>query len=72
MSAVVTDLRARRPDASTQQPARSEHIELRIGGMNCAHCPPAIEKAAAAVPGPTVERGGANPAFLRFKYDHRR
>jgi len=37
-------------DAATAE-ASSEHINLRIGGMTCAHCPPAIEKALAAVPG---------------------
>jgi len=31
----------------------SEQIELRIGGMTCPHCPPAIEKALAVVPGVT-------------------
>ncbi|MBL8566252.1 MAG: copper-translocating P-type ATPase [Hyphomicrobiaceae bacterium] len=32
-------------------PAKSEHITLRIGGMTCAHCPPAVEKALLAVLG---------------------
>jgi len=69
MSAVVTDLRARRTDAPTQQPARTEHIELRIGGMNCAHCPPAIEKAAAAVPGVTSANVNSSTKVARIDYD---
>jgi Cu+-exporting ATPase len=69
MSAVVTEIRARRPDASTQQPVQKEHVELRIGGMTCAHCPPAIEKAAAAVPG--VISASVNPStkVARIDYD---
>jgi Cu+-exporting ATPase len=69
MSAVVMDMRARRPDVPTGQPARSEHIELRIGGMTCAHCPPAIEKAAAAVSG--VISAFVNPStkIARIDYD---
>src|SRR6266699_1002575 len=69
MSAVVTEIRARRPDASIQQPAGSEHVELRIGGMNCAHCPPAIEKAAAAVPGVTSASVNSSTKLARIDYD---
>lgn len=32
-------------------PEKLERITLRIGGMTCAHCPPAVEKAVLAVPG---------------------
>ncbi|MGH9810828.1 MAG: copper ion binding protein, partial [Terriglobia bacterium] len=28
-----------------------QHIELSIGGMTCAHCPPAVEKALKAIDG---------------------
>jgi P-type Cu+ transporter len=46
--------------ADDRAPARNnEHLDLRIGGMTCAHCPPAIEKALAAIPGVTVH---VNPA----------
>ncbi len=69
MSAVVTDIRARRPDASIEQPSRSEHVELRIGGMNCAHCPPAIEKAAATVPGVTSASVNSSTKVARIDYD---
>ena len=37
--------------AGTSSGKPVEQIELRIGGMTCPHCPPAIEKAIAAVPG---------------------
>src|SRR6516225_962198 len=69
MSAAVTEIRARHSDATTQRPAQKEHIELRIGGMTCAHCPPAIEKAAAAVPG--VISASVNPStkVARIDYD---
>ena len=60
MSAVVKEFPARRPEAATQQLVRREHIELRIGGMDCAHCPPAIEKAIAAIPG--VTSASINPS----------
>ncbi|MGB8399407.1 heavy metal translocating P-type ATPase [Bradyrhizobium sp.] len=69
MSAVVADMHARRPDAATPQPAASEHLELRIGGMNCAHCPPAIEKAAAAVPGVTFASVNPSTRVARIDYD---
>jgi Cu+-exporting ATPase len=68
MSAVVTEIRARRPDATTQQPVQREHVELRIGGMACAHCPPAIEKAAAAVPG--VISASVNPSTKVARIDY--
>ena len=32
-------------------PAGQRHIDLQVGGMTCAHCPPAVEKALAAVDG---------------------
>src|SRR3974390_729540 len=72
MSAAVTEIRARHTDATTQRPVQKEHIELRIGGMTCAHCPPAIEKAAAAVPG--VISASVNPStkVARIDYDSAR
>src|SRR6516164_1237726 len=68
MSAVVTEIRTRRQDATTDQPVQKEHIELRIGGMTCAHCPPAIEKAAAAVPG--VISASVNPSTKVARIDY--
>ena len=31
--------------------AKSAHVDLAVGGMHCPHCPKALEKALAAVPG---------------------
>src|SRR6516225_8603747 len=69
MIAAVTEIRARHTDATTQQPVEKERIELRIGGMTCAHCPPAIEKAVAVVPG--VVSASVNPStkIARIDYD---
>src|SRR6516162_5346222 len=69
MSAAVTEIRARHTDATTQQPVQKEHIELRIGGMTCAHCQPAIEKAAAAVPGVTSASVNPSTRIARIDYD---
>jgi Cu+-exporting ATPase len=69
MAAVVTNIRTHRPDAQSRQPGRTEHLELRIGGMTCAHCPPAIEKAIALLPG--VASSSVNPStrIARIDYD---
>lgn len=32
-------------------PAAMQHLELAIGGMTCAHCPPAVERALEAIDG---------------------
>src|SRR6516165_1287473 len=69
MSAVVTELHARRPDAPAQQRALNEHIELRIGGMTCAYCPSAIEKAVGAVPGVTSAQVNPSTKVARIGYD---
>jgi len=69
MSAVVTEIRARRPDATTPQPVQKEHIELRIGGMTCAHCPPAIDTAVAAVPGVIAANVNPSTRIARIDYD---
>jgi Cu+-exporting ATPase len=47
----------------------SQHIALRVGGMTCAHCPPAIEKAVVAISG--VTGAHVNPAtqIARVDYD---
>ena len=52
----VTQTLDSRSNAANSQ-AATRHIELRIDGMTCAHCPPAIEKAIAAVPGVTLGAG---------------
>lgn len=51
--AAVTRERLHPPsDASTEpQKAELDHVELGVGGLTCAHCPPLVEKALRAVPG---------------------
>jgi P-type Cu+ transporter len=36
---------------TTAASRKPSHIDLRIGGMTCPHCPPTVEKAIAAVRG---------------------
>src|SRR6266540_336886 len=45
------------------------HLELRIGGMTCAHCPPAIEKALAAIAGVTMAQVNPATKLARIDYD---
>lgn len=40
-----------RGTTKTAAAGRVEHVELSIGGLTCAHCPPMVEKALAAVDG---------------------
>ncbi|HSA67679.1 MAG TPA: copper ion binding protein, partial [Methyloceanibacter sp.] len=54
-------------ETSTVKP--SEHIDLRIGGMTCPHCPPAIEKALAAVPGVTSAHVNLASNIARIRYE---
>ena len=54
-------------ETSTVKP--SEHIDLRIGGMTCPHCPPAIEKALAAVPGVTSAHVNLASNIARISYE---
>ncbi|MEY9494425.1 Cu+-exporting ATPase [Bradyrhizobium elkanii] len=72
MSAIVKELPARRPGAATQQMVQRDHIELRIGGMECAHCPPAIEKAIAAIPGVISVSINPSTKMARIDYDSAR
>ncbi len=55
--------------ATSEPLAKRQRIDLRIGGMTCAHCPTAIEKALAAVDG--VSGAHVNPAtkIARIDYD---
>jgi Cu+-exporting ATPase len=46
-----------------------EHLDLRIGGMTCAHCPPAIEKALAATAGVTAAHVNAATRAASIDYD---
>lgn len=47
---------------------RHERLDLSIGGMTCAHCPPAIEKALTAIDG--VRAARVNPATATAHIDH--
>jgi Cu+-exporting ATPase len=47
-----------------------EHVALRIGGMNCPHCPEEIEKALAALPG--VRSAHVNPTTKVATVDYDR
>lgn len=69
MAAVVIDMSTPLANAKARELARTEHLELRVGGMNCAHCPPAIEKAIAALPGVTSARLNPSTRIARVDYD---
>jgi len=55
--------------AETSSSNPSEQIELRIGGMSCPHCPAAIEKALAAVPGVTSAHVNLASNTARIRYE---
>ena len=55
--------------AETSSSKPFEQIELRIGGMTCPHCPPAIEKALAAVPGVTSAHVNLASNTARIRYE---
>jgi Cu+-exporting ATPase len=57
------------PKVASQLPTAREHIELRVGGMTCAHCPPAIEKAIAEVAGVTAAKVNPATKIARVDYD---
>jgi copper chaperone CopZ len=52
-----------------QTASNTQRIELRIGGMTCAHCSPAIEKALTAVPGVTSAQVNLTTKVARIEYD---
>jgi len=52
-----------------QTASNTQRIELRIGGMTCAHCPPTIEKALADVPGVSAAHVNAATKIVRIEYD---
>ena len=47
----------------------TKHVELRIGGMTCSHCPPAVEKALLNVPGVVAAQVNAATNVARIDYD---
>jgi len=48
---VATQVKPSAPSDIQEKPAKSDHVELPVGGMNCTHCPPTIEKALKSLPG---------------------
>jgi Cu+-exporting ATPase len=46
-----------------------QHVALRVGGMTCAHCPPAIEKALVATPGVTGAHVNQATRIAHVDYD---
>jgi Cu+-exporting ATPase len=55
--------------AETSSGKPVEQIELRVGGMTCPHCPPAIEKAIAAVPGVASAHVNLASNTARIRYE---
>ncbi|MGO4684587.1 heavy metal translocating P-type ATPase [Hyphomicrobium sp. 2TAF46] len=49
--------------------AAESHVELSIGGMTCAHCPPAIEKVLTAVEGVTNAQVNLASRVASITYD---
>ena len=49
--------------------AKTQSLALRIGGMTCGHCPPAIEKAIADLPGVSAVQVNAATKVARIEYD---
>jgi P-type Cu+ transporter len=47
----------------------SQHVALRVGGLTCAHCPPAIDKAIAATSGVTGALVNPTTQIARIDYD---
>lgn len=57
----------------TEQPSkRGAHIELTVGGMTCAHCPPAVEKALKAIDGVTSAHVNLANKWAAIDYDSSR
>ena len=49
--------------------AKMQSLALRIAGMTCDHCPPAIEKALAAVPGVSAAHVNAATKIVQIEFD---
>jgi P-type Cu+ transporter len=69
MPALATSAAAATADDQAPARAGSEHLELRVGGMTCAHCPPAIDKALAAIPGVTAAHVNPATGVASIDYD---
>jgi P-type Cu+ transporter len=51
------------------KPPVAERIDLRIGGMTCPHCPPAVEKALKSVKGVISARVNLAHRLATVTYD---
>jgi Cu+-exporting ATPase len=57
------------PVAVTPSPVERRHIELRVGGMTCQHCPPAIERALRDLAGVSSAQINRASKLARVEYD---
>lgn len=55
--------------ASETSSGQASHVDLAIGGMTCAHCPPSIEKALMSVKGVANARVNLASRFASVDYD---
>src|SRR6516164_5852914 len=69
MHSTVTRIVDRTTGVRSPAASGTEHLDLRIGGMTCAHCPPAIEKALAATAGVTAAHVNAATRVASIDYD---
>ena len=57
------------PAGRAKAAGRLQHIQLRIGGMTCAHCPPAVQQALAAIDGVVSARVNLANKLAAVDYD---
>ena len=70
MDSVVLEEKRSAPSAANAQTRHlADSITLRIGGMTCPHCPPAIEKTVNAVAGVTSVHVNLANGLARVNYD---
>jgi len=66
---VATQARPRMTDDSRTPADTLEHINLSIGGMNCPHCPPNVEKALKSLPGVASAQVNLADGIARVDFD---
>jgi Cu+-exporting ATPase len=74
MNAIALEKDRARPGPAEAAGARpvTTRIDLRIGGMTCGHCPPAIERAIKAVAGVISAQVNFATKIARVEYDPKR
>ena len=74
MTADILERDWSRPNTAVDQSVRpvTTRINMRIGGMTCAHCPPAIEKAIKSVAGVISAQVNFAMKIARVEYDPKR